>query len=270
MRKLSATVFLVILFFSSCDKDDFFYVYPELDKLLVSVTRIDANSEFRTEFKYDSINRLVELKNIFPEGQIVTESYSYDEKGKLTEKRNGNYVTTFVYNSANQLVEQNVGYALPGDEYSWKLKTEFQYKNGKISKGIVYSEDSEVLQYNNYRYDSRGNTLEKTVHSPNSDSNFNLIEIKFEYDTKVNPNAASGVNMLSGYTFAHDVDIVQVNNPVYSSYLNMVSSSLPPEFEISYEYNSKGLPVKATMNNLVFPDQEPIELEYEYQDIENN
>ncbi|MCW9094828.1 MAG: hypothetical protein OQJ74_03190, partial [Ignavibacteriaceae bacterium] len=60
----------------------------------------------------------------------------------------------------------------------------------------------------------------------------------------------------------------QVNNPVYSSYMNMISSSLPPEFEISYEYDSDGLPGKAVLNNVRFSGQEPVNVVYEYRDIE--
>ena len=270
MKQLTVFTFLLVFFFTSCHKDDFYYTYPELDELLISVTRTDEYSEFRTEFKYDSINRLIEVKNILAEGQIITESYSYNEQDELVEKRNSNYTTTFTYNSAGQLTAQNFHYITTEGDNEWQEKTEFQYRNGKISKGIVYSKDDEVFQYISYKYDSRGNTLEKSVHPVNTNSDMSLITMKFEYDTKVNPNITPRVNMLSGYMFAQYADIVQVNNPVYSSYLNLVSSSMPPEFEISYEYNSKNLPIKATMKNLVFPDQEPIELVYEYRAIENN
>lgn len=270
MKKLSVFVFLLVLFFTSCHKDDFYYTYPDLDELLISVTRINSETEFRTEFSYDSLNRLVEVKNILSEDLTISEQYSYNEKGELVEKRIGNYTTTYSYNSEGQLTEQNFHYTTTDDDNEWQEKTEFQYRNGKISKGIVYSKDDEILQYITYKYDSRGNTLEKNVHSSNSNSELILAQTKFRYDSKVNPNAYSGVNMLNGYTYTYYADIKQINNPVYSSYFNLVSSSMPPEFEISYEYNSKGLPIKATMNNPILPDQEPIELVYEYQEIENN
>ncbi|HPF51325.1 MAG TPA: hypothetical protein PK335_07100 [Draconibacterium sp.] len=269
MKKFSGIILLFVLFFTSCHKDDFYYTYPELDELLISVTRINAETEFRTEFNYDSLNRLVEVKNILSEDHVISEQYFYNEKDELVEKRIGNYTTAYSYDSEGKLVEQNIANISAEEGWEWHEKTEFQYRNGKINKGIVYSNDGEIVQYINYKYDSRGNTLEKTV-TANAESDLNFIEIKFEYDTKVNPNVASRVNMLSGYMFAQYADIVQVNNPVYSSYLNLVSSSMPPEFEITYEYNSKNLPIKATMKNLAFPDREPIELVYEYQTIENN
>jgi len=45
----------------------------------------------------------------------------------------------------------------------------------------------------------------------------------------------------------------------------MISSSLPPEYNISYEYDSDGLPVKATMTSVEFPKSELIILEYKYE-----
>lgn len=232
----------------------------------MSVTRIQGDSEFLAEFKYDNLNRVNEVKNFFPGGQTTIESYVYDEEGRIVEKNIENYTTTYTYNSTGKLIEQNVHYFSPSDDYEWNQKTEFIYQNGKINKGIEYSKEGEILHYISYKYDSRGNTLEKVVRPVGYD--FNLIEIKFRYDTNVNPLGNTGVNMLNGFTFTQHADIKQVNNPVYSSYIRFVSSSLPPEYEISYEYDSDKLPVKAVMNNFRFPEQEPVILEYEYRDIE--
>ncbi len=265
MKQFIFSLFLLFLF--SCEKEEFVYDYQELDKLLISVTRSGSDFDFRTEFNYDSHNRIVEVKNILPSEQITVETYSYDEEGRIIEKKIDNYVTTYTYSSEGQLLEQNIHYTSKQNDSEWNEKTEFKYKNGKINKGIVYSEEGEVLQYISYKYDSRGNTLEKIVRVSAKDSDFSLVEIKFKYDSKVNPFLSSGVNMLNGYTFTQDADIKQVNNPVYSSYSNMVMSSIPPEYEISYEYNSEGLPVKAVLKNVRFSDQDPVNVLYEYRDI---
>ena len=259
-------VILLALLLFSCEEEeeDFIYNYPEFDKLLVSATRTGSNSEYITEFKYDSLNRLVELKNTMPESQIVIESYVYDEESRIVEKRNGNHVTTYFYNAEGQLTEQYIKYESPSDDYEWGERTEFKYKNGKIDKGIIYSGEGEITSTIRYKYDSRGNTLEKTVHPAGSDYDFNLIEIKFRYDSKVNPFGNSGVNLLNGYIYTRYADIKQVNNPVYSSYTNMISSSLPPEYEISYEYDSDGLPVKAVLNNALYSEPKPEYVTYEY------
>lgn len=260
--------FLFLILFVSCEKEEFIYDYPKLDKLLVSVTRTNTDSEFRAEFKYDTLNRLIEVKNIFPESQTITESYVYDGQGKIVEKVNGNYLTTYTYDPDGQLVEQNIHYVSTENDNEWNEKTEFEYKNGKINKGMIYSEEGEILRYISYKYDSRGNTLKKIVHVAGSESDLGLIEYEFKYDTKVNPFTDSGVNTLNGYIFTQEADVKQINNPTYSSYMNMIMSSLPPKFEISYEYDLDGLPVKAIFNNVHYPDQEAANVIFVYRDIE--
>ena len=258
---LLLTCLIVII---SCEKEDFSYSYLEVDKLLVSVSRTEADSELRAEFNYDSLNRIIEVKNIFPEGEPVIESYKYSDAGNLVEKKSGNYTTTYTYNSAGQLIEQNAQYISPHDASEWKI--EFKYKDGKINKGIEYSREGEVLNYFSYKYDSKGNTLEKIVRSAGGEYDMNLTETKFRYDTNINPNAKNGVGMLHGYSFTQSPDIKQINNPIYSFYYHSAMSSFPPEYEISYEYDSDGLPIKAEMKNVRFPEQEPVIVAYVYKD----
>lgn len=270
-EKMKLFFLIVVMSFVvlSCENDDFIYSFPEVDKLLVSVTRTYDGSVFSAEFKYDSLNRVVEVKNIFPESQTTVESYIYDEAGRVVEKRIGNYTTTYFYNSDGKLIEQNMHYLSPNDEHEWNQKTEFRYKNGQIFKGLEYSQEGELISNFSYKYDSKGNTLEKIVRPAGNESDFTLIEIKFRYDNYINPLGENRINMLNGYTFTQHPDIVQLNNPSYSSYMNAVSSSFPPEFEISYEYDSSGLPVKGNMTNVRFSDHKKATLEYEYMEIED-
>ncbi len=265
--KLSVLLLLLFLLFS-CKKDEFVYEYPELNKLLVAVTRTDSRFEYRTELKYDNLNRLIEVKNISPESQITIESYVYNEKGDIVEKKVGDFSTTYTYNRSGKLIMQTTYYKSSQDDNEWNNKTEYKYKNGQIVQGVVYSKEGEILQYNNYKYDSRGNTLEKNAYPADADFDFKLVEIKFRYDSKVNPFSKSGVNLLNGFTFTQHPDIKQVNNPVYTSYFSAISSALPPEFEISYEYDPDELPVEAVMNNLHFAEPEPVHVVFEYRDIE--
>ena len=146
-------------------------------------------------------------------------------------------------------------------------RQKYIYKNGKIKKGIGYSVEGEVVSYISYKYDSRGNTLEKIVRSANSDSDFILYEIKFRYDNKVNPLGAFGLTSLNSSAYTGNSDIIQVNNPTYSLYLNSVMSSLPPEFEVTYEYNSANLPETAVVNNIRYPEQEIRSVLFEYENV---
>ncbi|MCB9252996.1 MAG: hypothetical protein H6605_11045, partial [Flavobacteriales bacterium] len=80
MKKLILIVFLGTLFLTSCQKDDFTYDYPDVNKLLISVTRIDGDTEYSTNFKYDSLNRLVEIQTILPEDLVFTDSFYYNDE----------------------------------------------------------------------------------------------------------------------------------------------------------------------------------------------
>lgn len=186
----------------------------------------------------------------------------------MIEKSNGDYITTYKYNNTGRLIEQNIHFESSKSSYQWNEKTEFKYKNGKINKGIRYSDSGEITSYISYKYDSKGNTLEKTVTASGDESDLNLVEIKFKYDTNLNPIAGTGLNIFNGFSFSQDADIQQVNNPVYSSYMNLILSSLPPEFEISYEYDADGLPLKAVFHSSRYPEQQAIYVVYEYSPIE--
>jgi hypothetical protein len=260
-----------LIFITSCEKDDFVYDYIETDKLLISVIRTQSDYEFKAEFKYDSLNRIIEVKNIFEEGEPFIESYKYNYTGQLEEKRSANYTTTYnyystsySYNSEGLLTEHKEQYITPHD--SSERKTEFKYKDGRIYKGIEYSGEGEVLYNISYKYDSRGNTMEKVKRVVGYESEFAMTENIFRYDTKLNPHASHGLAIPTGHVFTYCPDIKQINNPVYSSYSNMILSSIPPEYEILYEYDSDGLPEKAVMKNLRFPEEEPVIVEYEYGD----
>lgn len=270
MFKMKVIPFILIvafLWFTSCENNDFVYSYPELDKVLVSATRTYDETVYVAEFKYDSLNRVVEVKNIFPEAQVTVESYAYNQAGYIREKKIEDYTTTYLYNSDGKLVEQNLRYISSENDYEWNEKTEFKYKNGKISKGIEYSREGEIVNYISYKYDSNGNTLEKIVRPANYQYEFELIEIKFKYDNNTNPNCTSRISMLSGYSFTFHPDIVQINNPVYLYYMNAVMSSMPPEYSISYTYGPNGLPIKAEMKNIDFPEQKKVIWDYEYRDF---
>ena len=267
MRKIGFVALLFIFIFYACKEDDFTYAFPELNQHLVAVTTSGGDWEHRTEFVYDSLNRLSEIHNISVDGQTLIESYKYNDAGKISQKTNENYTTNYVYNTAGQIIEDNVSYISPNDGHISLTKTKYIYKNGKIKKGIGYSEEGGIVSYVSYKYDSRGNTLEKIVRSANSDSDFILYEIKFRYDNEVNPLGAFGLTSLNSSAYTGNSDIIQVNNPTYSLYLNSVMSSFPPEFEVTYEYNSANLPETAVVNNIRYPEQEIRSVLFEYENV---
>ena len=268
MKNIFLLAVLFIFILTSCKDDDFTYAFPELSQHLVTVTATTDDWEHQTKFVYDSLNRISEIQGIYADEQTYVESYTYNDVGKISQKVNESYTTNYVYNAAGQVIEENVSYVSPYDGDMSFTKTKYLYKNGKISKGIEYSEEGEVVSYISYKYDSRGNTLEKIVRSASS-PDIILYEIRFRYDNKINPLGLYGISTLNGYVYSQNADIVQVNNPTYLSYLNSFASSLPPEFDISYEYNSADLPETAIMDYVRYPEHEGIDVLFEYESVED-
>ncbi len=265
--KYTVYAFFAVLFLTtSCQKEDFNYNFPETSKLLVSVTLENRNREYFTEFKYDSLNRIIEILEFHDGEQIRQESFIYDKKGHLIEKNSGVHKYSYKYNVKDQLIEQNTHFTPEKGKWEWDVKTEYKYKSGRIARGIVYprkyvgienSGEAEELGYISYRYDSTGNTVEQNSGSGKFD---------FKYDTKINPLAEHGIQTIYGYSFVHTLqpDVKQVNNPVYNYTEIGIMSSLPPKYEISYEYGLDDMPIKAEIKNVRYPEQETIFVDYGY------
>lgn len=248
MRHLARLLFVMLLC-TSCQKEDFIYSYPETDKLLVSVKHTSRESEYVTEFKYDSLNRIVEIQTFYQGESSRLESFVYDEDSRINEKKSGNFTDSFKYGTDGKLMEKNARYT-PADGYNWNMKTKYKYRNGRLNRGIVYSRIYEGIEnqdeaneesYISYKYDANGNILEQKSGNNN---------VKFKYDTKINPLASFGIQTIAGFWFTFLPDVKQVNNPVYTYSYNMAMSSFPPEYEISYEYDSEGLPLRAEIKKL--------------------
>jgi hypothetical protein len=245
---------------SACKKDDFQYSFEIPPKLLVS---IKENGQPVIEFKYDSLNRLIQTdRYIFGESGRISQFFEYDSKNRLIIKYSGEYTESYEYNSSGRLVTMTLHFKSARDGYEWKQKTELRYSNNRISRGIVFSRDGSESGYISYKYDSRGNTIERTEYSNLSDyKGMIMIQYKFSYDEKINPNPISG----SPFWGLSQTDIIQGNNPTYSYYYNISMSALPPQYECSYNYDDTGLPIKEYREK----GQEPRSsnsFEYEYRD----
>lgn len=267
---MKLTFLLLLVVFTciiSCQKEDFTYTYPETDRLLVSIIRTEGDSEYRTEFKYDSLNRIVEIQSFIGGERNVLESFVYNKQGRIVEKHSGTFKHTYKYNERDQLVEQNTHFTPKDGKWEWDVKTEYKYKSGRISKGIIYprkyvglensGKDGE-LGYISYKYDSNGNTEVQN-------SRYDKTDVK--YDNKINPLAVFGVLTVYGYSFYYTFrpDIKQVNNPVYSYQIIGIMSSFPPECEISYEYDMNDLPINAEIKDIGHSGRETAILEFRYQ-----
>jgi hypothetical protein len=260
MRKTFLLLFAGILVLFSCSKDDFQYSFETPSRLLVSIRE---NSQLVTQFRYDSLNRLIQADRYLPGDQGLRSQYfEYDSENRLIRLSNGEYTENYEYNRSGSLVKMILHFRSAKDNYEWDQKTMFQYSRGRISKGTIFS--SEGVETGNvyYKYDSRGNTTERTEYSVSSEDKSMIIsQFKYTYDEMINPEPTS----ISPFWGISQVDIIHGNNPIYSYYYNAVMSSFPPQYEFNYEYDKEGLPIKGYRNNLQQPGSLAI-IEYEYID----
>jgi YD repeat-containing protein len=245
MRTIICFLIPSLLILSACKKDDFQYSFETPSKLLVS---IKENGQLITELKYDSLNRLIQVDRYLNANPgYISQFFSYDSQNRLITKSYSEFTETYEYNGNGRLVAIILHFKSAGDGYEWEQKTELQYSNGKISKGIIYSPDGIESGYFYYKYDSRGNTIERTGYSVLPEyKDIIMSNFKYTYDDKINPYPFSSSSLWGVY----QVDIIQGNNPTYFYYYNIVMSSLPPEYASTYDYDNTGLPIKEYREHL--------------------
>lgn len=245
MKTTFCSLILGLMLLSGCNKDEFQTSFVTPSKLIVSIKEDD---QLIAQFKYDTSNRLIRADRYLPGNPVYTSQFfEYNSQNQLISKTFGEFVETYTYNTSGRLVSTNLHFKSARDGYEWDQKTDLQYNRGRISKGIIFSRDGVETGRIEYKYDSRGNTTERTEYPVSSEYNGMILsQVKFTYDDKINPFYFS----CSPYWEVRQSDIVQGNNPSYSYYYNSIMSSFPPEYEFTYEYDTTGLPVKVFRKHL--------------------
>lgn len=239
MKTTFPLLFASVMLLSNCSKDEFQYHFESAPKLLVAIRE---NGHLITEYRYDTYNRLIQA-NRYNKGDTIylSEYFEYNSQNQLIRKIYGEYIETYQYYSCGRLRTTFLNFRSAIDGYNWEQKTEFQFRSGRISKGIKSFTNGNEISYYSYKYDSKGNTIERTEYGISPDyPDLMLTQLKFTYDDKINP----GTSTRSGIWGESLADITQGNNPTYSYYYNIIMSSFPPQFEITYDYEQTGLPIK--------------------------
>ena len=233
------TFYLICISFAliSCEKEQTdILTYNDSPKLL---DKMLYNDSLFLDYTYNDDNLLIQLDQYSTDGGLIyTFTFQYDSLNRLSKKIYYGYEETYIYNADNQLVEMERYYE--PTQKTWK--TTYSYKNNRISSGKNYY-NGEFLNYIRFSYDSRGNTTERTEYDFFEDEEMILNQRRFQYDDKINPRPAFATL---------EVDVVQNNNPTYTYMFNVFMSSLPPEFNITYDYNSLDLPVKSYSENITY------------------
>ncbi len=129
------------------------YNYGKLGEVISETRRIFGYNiptmEFKTDYVYDSWNRLKKLT--YPDGEQLT--YSYDLGGNLKTVTNGSY--NYIQNIKYDLYEQRTA-----ANYGNGTRTDYSYiaTNRRLNHFGLWSNSNAFLS-NSYEYDKRGNII---------------------------------------------------------------------------------------------------------------
>ena len=228
MKTMPLLLISSLLLIVACENNDPNDSFISSPKLLVEIRE---DNHLISEFIYDSQNRLIQLNNYHSDTISYSEIYQYDSQNRMVSRTFDGFIETYDYSNDGKLKSTLKYYELTDKE--WRI--EYQYDNGRICKGITFFNDSES-GYIEYKYDSNGNTIERTEY-PNWSEQQDFIDSQFKltYDNKINPIANLSI---------YPIDIVQKNNPTYYYHYMPIMSTYPPEYYSTYDYDTTGLPIK--------------------------
>ena len=229
MKIIRLVIFLLCsgaaLLFYGCEKESVNSCPLNTDYLL---SRIYRGDKLYQEFIYEN-KKLVRVNYYSDDTVSFYETYEYNIAGRAVKKEDsyGSY-ETYEYSDSGRYEKMNIYY----EEDILYKSVEFIYNDqGFIGQGIAGIGDNEKW-YISYTYDSKGNVLTRTE-DMSGGSQFPLSYSEYEYDDKNNPR----------FNWGLPTDVVQHNNPLKYFNENMISCSLPPNFEYEYEYNQEGYPL---------------------------
>ena len=237
MKNIYWFLLIILPLLTVCEKDP--AGNPDSQSPLKLLTAIKENGSLQTEFLYDSLNRMIRMNMYNADTISYSELYTYNSENNIITRSFYDYVEYYTYSSEGDLLStRRVFLPVSGEKIAV-----YQYHDGKIFKAITYL-DGEERGYILYKYDIRGNTIERNeYYNIEGETDFLDEEFKLSYDDKINP--------LRDYS-TYPVDMTRYNNPVLLYHSLAIMCSLPREIHISYEYDEEGYPVKEFRDNREF------------------
>ncbi len=197
--KQSILVFIIgSILLVSCTSDDNGITETPAETTIRLVKSERVNDNFKTEYSYDSKNRIVSFNGIYP--NVTFESIvSYDSNNRLTQElfqllspTTSNDTQSFSYNSNGLLMGYTAGTesvsisyngnivslsgTIEGDENS---QAELELNDDGLI--VKFIKDS---RYTDLMYDSNGNIISTKTYSNSGNL---LFEFTIQYDNKINP-----------------------------------------------------------------------------------
>lgn len=240
-------------------------------------------NDFTVDYKYDETDNVIDIK--YNHNNIVYNiNNSYNEDDSIVKMSIGETEFNYDYDEIGRLINSNINniynveykYLTNGNRTSFLIKSinsnnndiysyEYDklnnikniYHNNILENSYKYDEYNQLIQEKNYligqlvkyEYDNNGNILSKKKFDLN---NYNFIsENKFEYNNtnwedqliKLDDKIISYDNIGNPLTIGDNITLSWINGRELSTYNDLNNS-------ITYKYNSEGIRVSKTINNL--------------------
>lgn len=189
-------------------KSTYKYAYNEVGKRIQKMEfdplSITMSNEYvsKITYQYDNTGKLVK-KSKYQYDTQTNWIYTYNAKGKLTQKRSENFKTTYTYNDKGNLIKEKwykkgklalkTTYTYRDDHITLKY-----YENGRLSAETVYDANGENITTNKryrstgeikyrwtYKYNSQQDVIEKKMYGAIGDPFYTKV-YKYTYDKRGN------------------------------------------------------------------------------------
>jgi hypothetical protein len=190
------------------------------------------------KFSYDQSSRLVKEELAMNPDMLSSKMPDISNTGFVDPDKTGiTMYLLFKYGPSGNLVRQ-LAFVSSNGKFEYRSMRKFEYDdNNKISKTLLYDNDSLLTQYVTFQYDSRGNVSEENGYSylflPEGSEPSHLYKSTFEYDNYLNPfTIFSGTGSPGIYS-----NINNITKVLSISYQETPGLPGQSQYVFSYEYD---------------------------------
>jgi len=265
-RKFIFFLVAVMVILASCSKED---DTKTPDDGIYAIRSIFGYGKTTTKFIYNSFGKIAEYQSFY-----ICEKYIYDNNGRLVKEEiafDPDMYSSMIHERNELMTSQNstfTGYSLyeydkdgilmdkkyyykKNDVYEFTSKISFEYEDGNIVKWNILNTGDTITQFYAYEYDNNRNVIKEKQYSyifiegPGPEL---IRETTYKYDNKNNPyNIFKEIG--SPGLYSNTNNYIESNSVLYEDIPGIEKYSTR---KISYEYNTKGFPVKEIAENSVY------------------
>lgn len=232
-----------------------------------SIKSIVSNGKIIEKYFYNDNNKIVEDQSFYfcnkyiydNNGQLIKQEIAIDPdiasstihiKSELMTSQNSTFTANriFEYDTEGKLLTQKY-YVKKSDQFEYTSMNSFEYVGDKIVKWNLHNDQNTITQFYTYEYDGKGNVLNEKQYSylfaVGTEPKL-VCEVSFKYDDKNNPYRIYKQLGRSGL-YTNTNNVIESNSVLYEDVPGIDKFSTS---KTTYEYNTKGYPIKVNNNEV--------------------